>query len=234
MTTAVGPDVVDDGLVLSLDAANGKSYPGTGTTWTDLSGNGNTGTLSGGYSISENSMYFDGTGRAVISGLNTTLYTFEIVFRNFKALTSSPETDNSPNYSVVGFTSGGSSNRTIGLGSFAGAMTGETISWWTNPPTTGSYITDNISYAFHHLLINYNSGTSTYDMWIDGIKRTVSNGSGSPLMTNFTAITIGASDWFGSYYYFKGNIALARVYNAALTDAQVIQNYNALRGRFGL
>jgi len=43
-----GPKIVTDGLVLALDAANTKSYPGSGTTWNDLSGNGNTGTLNNG------------------------------------------------------------------------------------------------------------------------------------------------------------------------------------------
>jgi len=42
------PAIVRDGLVLCLDAANRKSYPGSGTTWTDLSGRGNTGTLTNG------------------------------------------------------------------------------------------------------------------------------------------------------------------------------------------
>ena len=42
------PDIVRDGLVLNLDAGEPSSYPGTGTAWTDLSGNGNTGTLTNG------------------------------------------------------------------------------------------------------------------------------------------------------------------------------------------
>lgn len=43
-----GPNIVEDGLVLYLDAANKKSYPGSGTVWKDLSGNGNDGTLTNG------------------------------------------------------------------------------------------------------------------------------------------------------------------------------------------
>jgi hypothetical protein len=42
-----GPHIITDGLVLALDAASSRSYPGTGTTWTDLSGNGNNATLNG-------------------------------------------------------------------------------------------------------------------------------------------------------------------------------------------
>jgi hypothetical protein len=58
-----GPEVVESGLVLALDAGNLKSYPGSGTTWTDLSGNGNNGTLVNdvGYSASNlGSLSFDG------------------------------------------------------------------------------------------------------------------------------------------------------------------------------
>jgi hypothetical protein len=203
------------------------------TSWADLSGNNNNATLSGGCFVNANAMYFNGAGSATITGLNTTLYTLEIVFRNYQALVSSPETDNSPYYSLVGFVSGGSNIRTVGLGSWTSAFAGETISWWTNYPNSyGSYITDNVPYGFHHLLINYNNGTSTYDIWLDGLKRTVGNASGSPLMTNLTAFTVGYSAW--SSYYFKGEIALVRCYNAALTDAQVAQNFSSVRGRFGL
>jgi hypothetical protein len=48
MGTQGGPGIVTDGLVLSLDAANKKSYPGSGTAWTDLSGAGKSGTLTNG------------------------------------------------------------------------------------------------------------------------------------------------------------------------------------------
>jgi len=47
MGVSYNPKIVKDGLVLYLDAGNTKSYPGSGTTWTDLSGNGNNGTLNG-------------------------------------------------------------------------------------------------------------------------------------------------------------------------------------------
>ena len=58
-----GKPIVTDGLVLCLDAANPKSYPGSGTTWTDLSGNGNNGTLVNGVGYNSDnggSLSFDG------------------------------------------------------------------------------------------------------------------------------------------------------------------------------
>ena len=58
-----GPKIVTDGLVLCLDAAIGKSYPGSGTTWYDLSGNGNNGTIVNATFNSSNNgtIYLDGT-----------------------------------------------------------------------------------------------------------------------------------------------------------------------------
>ena len=62
MSVYAGPEIVNDGLVLCLDAANSRSYPGSGTAWTDLSGNGNNGTLFGTPSFTASPSYFDITG----------------------------------------------------------------------------------------------------------------------------------------------------------------------------
>ena len=60
MGVYAGPDIVENGLVLCLDAANSKSYPGSGTAWTDLSATGRNGTIFQA-SFSDNSLTFDGT-----------------------------------------------------------------------------------------------------------------------------------------------------------------------------
>ena len=71
------PKIVTDGLVLCLDAANVKSYPGSGDTWYDLSGNGYDGTLINGasYDSTDKCIVFDSTNEevyATLSGVNTT------------------------------------------------------------------------------------------------------------------------------------------------------------------
>lgn len=85
------PKIVTNGLVLYLDAANQKSYPGSGTTWTDLSGNGNTGTLTNGPTFSANNnggIVFDGANDYVSisnsSSLNITgrNITIEVIFKS--------------------------------------------------------------------------------------------------------------------------------------------------------
>jgi len=64
-----GAIIPQNGLQLLLDAANTKSYPGSGTTWTDLSGNGNTGTLTNSPTFTTDNggaIRFDGTNDYVV------------------------------------------------------------------------------------------------------------------------------------------------------------------------
>ena len=62
MGVFAGPEINEDGLILVLDAGNTKSYPGSGTTWSDLSGNGNDGTINGATHTSGTGGYFDFDG----------------------------------------------------------------------------------------------------------------------------------------------------------------------------
>ena len=69
MSIAGGPDIVENGLVLHLDAADSNSYPGSGTVWTDLSGNGYNGTLTNGPTFSSSNR-----GGIVLDGTNDYIY----------------------------------------------------------------------------------------------------------------------------------------------------------------
>lgn len=74
MALSHSPSIVTNGLVLCLDAANTKSYPGSGTTWTDLSGRGNNGTLVNGVGYNSGnlgSLVFDGVDDYVITSTIT-------------------------------------------------------------------------------------------------------------------------------------------------------------------
>ena len=85
MGIAYNPRTITDGLVLCLDAANTKSYPGSGTTWTDLSGRGNTGTLTNGPTYSSangGSIVFDGTDDIVnTSYVSSNAFTWSVWFK---------------------------------------------------------------------------------------------------------------------------------------------------------
>ena len=76
MSVSNGPSIVTSGLVLSLDAADKNSYPGSGTTWADLSGNTNNGTLTNGPTFSsanQGSIVFDGVDDSCILPLTNTI-----------------------------------------------------------------------------------------------------------------------------------------------------------------
>jgi hypothetical protein len=74
MASSIAPNIVTDGLVMYLDAANTKSYPGSGTTWNDLSGNSNNGTLINGPTFNPNGgIDFDGTDDYINFGNPTEL-----------------------------------------------------------------------------------------------------------------------------------------------------------------
>ena len=77
MAFAYSPKILTDGLVFAVDAANKKSYPGSGTTWTDLAGS-NDGTLTNGPTFNSGdggSIVFDGTDDLVDFGNNFGHYT---------------------------------------------------------------------------------------------------------------------------------------------------------------
>ena len=74
-SAAPASGIVTSGLILNLDAGNASSYPGTGTTWTDLSGNNNNGTLVNGVGYSSSNggiMTFDGVNDFVNCGNSST------------------------------------------------------------------------------------------------------------------------------------------------------------------
>ena len=95
MVTQAG-GIVTDGLVLNLDAGNPQSYPGSGTTWTDLSGNGNNGTLLNGVGYdSDNggSLVFDGSNDYVTTPLfgdSTTNRTFSVWYNPLNNTVTTP------------------------------------------------------------------------------------------------------------------------------------------------
>jgi hypothetical protein len=230
-----GPNIITDGLVLALDAANTKSYPGSGTTWYDLSGNGNNGTLTNGPTFdSENqgSIVFDGTNDYVntidpgypSSGTNS--FSLEIVFRIPAGAT---------------WSNGGSGTAIIGRGSYAGSIgiirssTTNQVSFWVrlnggiifNPSISG------ISRdQFHHVLGTYNSS---------GVAKIYHNGNfiteeiGSNVGTlDAGSYRLGGAIAFGgvSGEYGQGDISLTKIYNRELSSTEVTQNYNALKSRF--
>ena len=223
MALAHSPRIVSDGLILAIDAGNTKSYPGSRTAWTDLSGNSNNGTLTNGptYSSTDGgSIVFDGTNDYVQTSYTTQLNDFTIC--------SWFKSNSSGSWARI-------ADKDYDTGFWFG-RDGSSANSWGGGVKTGSnfnYIT--LSNNQWHFLVMARTGTSL-TVYGDGITNTNTTTCGSGSI-DATALSLGGTinDSEGTQRdWFTGNIAQVSIYNKALTASEVAQNYNALKGRYGL
>ena len=235
---------VTDNLVLSLDAANIKSYIGSGTTWSDLSGNNNTGTLTNGptfNSANGGSIVFDGTndyisiGSQNIVGTGTSAFTGELWWYINKTLASGEyimpiRIKQDTEFFVALYNPSGTYNLYETFRGYA---------QYGIPVTNSDYINKWICMQFVYTGGNKNSASS-YKIYINGTQIAVgSNNYGPAGGEGSNCNIIGADGNSGCNAFFtsgvmKGNIASYRLYTGELTAAQLLQNYNSNKSRFGL
>jgi hypothetical protein len=227
----VGPNIVTDGLVLALDAGSKKSYPGSGTTWKDLSGNGNTGTLFNGvgYSSENGGIWnFDGVNDRIQSfnftalGFNVS-WTFGCWFNttathatNVGIMTLSyfPSLMMAPSGIVYVWNSIGTA-----------ANTGFS---YPTLPSTNTYNDGN----WHHIIGSYNTG-GLAKLYVDG--KLINSASYAPngVRAIYSGVDLGEEKNNG-FKYFNGKITSGFVYNRELSASEIQQNYNATKSRFGV
>ena len=225
-----GPDIVTDGLVLHLDAGNSKSYPGSGNTWYDLSNNNNSSSLSAGVTYSDNSLLFGGTATAPIasSSINTIYtnnkFTYSLWFR-YSTYTSyqgigGMNKNGSVTTMVFSYRIQGAGYTVFFDGSFGNVRRIMTII-----PSAALYLNQFINFTTTYnnsTLIGYLNGIEvvrqTYSAQIDDFRE--------------KALILGADGGYG--LAVNANIAQCLLYNNNLSANEVLQNFNALKGRFGL
>ena len=231
------PKIVTNGLVLALDAANNKSYPRSGTTWTDLSGNNNTGTLTNGPTFSNangGSIVFDGTNDYVGIPHNSILApTSQISYGAWAFLSNWNITNDSR---LLSKTQGGGYNiglneATIGAGNFGG------IIYLGGSYRQATVTRSTISSGWHYIIMTCDG--RYFKLYIDGVNvNTYDHGLVATISYAFNnRFLIGAepgetTEVDGSYW--SGNISQVQVYNRSLSATEVLQNYNATKSRFGL
>lgn len=240
MGISYNPSVTTSGLVMYLDASNIKSYV-SGTSWTDIGGNGIPATLqnSGAATVTGvtgstgylNFAAVDSTSTAgyylinssAISSL-TTLSLETCVYVN-TFYTSSGATHARPISPRI--TESGSP---LGVGIFNGALSIEINgggTWFTatySDPSIGSgkwlhlsQVTDNVGKTLKTYLNSVLVNTLVF--------------TGTP--TSGGGLLLGRG-FYGGTLNYAGRIGFVRVYNKALSDSEVQQNFNAVRGRYGL
>jgi hypothetical protein len=235
MGIAYNPRIVTDGLVLALDAGNVKSYPGSGTTWNDLSGSGNNGTLVNGvgYTASNGgALSLDGTndrGTFISPITSSSPQTYEVWVKAIPSNTAADGFGYVLHNNSVAPTIG---SAYMGIG-YAGStlQTREIFAFfngaaWT---TMGTGVIGNTT-TVRQIVLTWNGSAQT--AYVDGVQRVSQSLSSTP--ANFSTTTSFGDFRDSAYRPIVGDIYSVKVYNRALTAAEIQQNFNALRGRFGI
>lgn len=227
MATNYNPRIITNGLVLALDAGNTKSYPGSGTTWTNISGQGTNGTLTNGptfSSINGGSIVFDGTDDS-ISVLNDAVYDFSAA-QTIEIWLKPTENDavrRNPYNQAYG-----------GYGTWTHEVDGRMTYYYgdaggDNLPYVGR--SSGFTVVENEIACLCTTRDTTESRWYkNGIFDTQYTHSYGTLATTSANITIG-SGYAGAY---KGSIYVVKLYTRALSANEIAQNFNALRGRFGV
>ena len=215
-------NVVTTGLQLYLDALDPTSYSGTGTTWYDLSGNGNDVIMQNSSSVTWNASGYFATGS---NGWFS------------KASTTNLPTGNS-NYTLSVWVQLGSSwgsNGLISVGSFGSSNQSNAFRasgtntllnyWWANDFSVNTSVSPTTSWF--NAVARYD-GTNR-SILVNGVQIGTQTASGHNVTTNELQIAKTVST-----EYLQGNIAQALIYNTALSNQDIIQNYDAIKTRFGL
>ena len=225
--------IVTDGLVLCLDAADNNSYPGSGNTWYDLSGNGNDFTLSGLDYVSTSPSHFsfiDNQGdyayrssTDVIGGLS------DITLDMWIKLDSNP--------SALCFLSYATSVNNNAFLFFKGSP--NTMNFWLGASSRTFTLLDTyyLDGNWHNLIFARNG--TTVKIYIDGIERASTNNFFNGNIETGGTLVFGQEQdseggGFATSQDLPGDISSVKIYSSYFNNTQVQQNYNATKTRFGL
>ncbi len=238
------PQITTTGLVINLDAGNRSSYPGSGTTWTDLTGNSRNATLINGptfNSANGGSILFTSASSHYADIANTSNSTFDFANTTFTV-------DVWVNPSSIGVSRmivakalevGGwavqlSANGRIFIGARDGTTGASPLNWGSTTTLVAntwynitSIITTNTSVGASNTATVYLNGVNL----VGTDSPTTSAGyGGEPTKP----IQIGRRSSTASPFYLDGRIAAVKIYNRGLTAGEVFKNYISLRDRFGI
>jgi hypothetical protein len=219
MALAHSPRISTNGLILCLDAANPKSYPGSGTTWFDLSGNGRNATVNGNpvfsngfFDITGDSTYISLSNSGLVPRTNDFSYSCWV---NFDAVDSNDTIfENGSWTDTLLFRYENTQFSVFAEGSLRG-----TISW---PATIG---------VWNNIVLMRQS--NTVSCYINNVL------TGTPFAMNLDIDLTNSNLWLMRSQHItgqftNGKISTFSIYNRALNTNEIQQNFNAYRGRYGL
>ena len=232
MSYANGPRIVTDGLVLDLDATNKKSYSGSGTSWNDISGNGGSAILTNGPTFnSQNggSFVFDDSddyARFTRSDLNAGSFAYSSI-TCFLWFYQTGGTGDTSNNLITVENSWELSTGNLGNGYSSLSYASNPWAWYG---TTNSVVTNN---AWNMITFVHNAAGGRY-LYVNGTQVFYRSDSGGlNAGSNYPYLTL-MGRYGGTTNNAGGRLAKVQIYNRVFTTTEILQNYNALKGRFGL
>jgi hypothetical protein len=228
-------NIVKDGLVLDLDAAKKDSYPGSGTVWNDISGNGNSGSLVNGPTFSSanaGSLVFNGTNNyvsgssniGIVGDFNATLSVWVNILElstGYKCICMFGSTGAMQGFSIFSnIAAQGAGSITIGFyglnNGYTAASTIVANTWYNMvaTKTSGAFSSSNTKLYINGTLQSLTFTTPATPNGVDG-KYYIGNDPANEISNNM-------------------RIANFQIYNRALSASEVLQNYNAQKSRYGL
>jgi len=221
-----GPNIIEANLRFLLDAGNSRSYPGTGTSWTNLINTATAGTLTNGPtydSTNGGSIVFDGVDdSSQIGSLGLTGFTQITInvwyYSNVNSSTALVQCPSVSNAFILHY-------RGAGFYLIANDATASGyLGWQTTVPAT------------QWVMLTATWNGSTMKLYQNAVKQANElsfTGGANGILHNINTVNLGY--YFNANQpYTNGKIASCSLYNRALTDAEITQNFNALRGRFGI
>lgn len=233
MGVTYNPRIVTDGLVLALDAGNPKSYPGSGTTWNDISGNGNNFTLSGTDYISTNPSHFSLLNDEVDQIYNSSF--------SFGGSTAIMTVSCWVRFDDINSSSGVISYAEIGQSAnqYLIYYSGSTIPkrfelWFDNTQVNINYtLTSSVWYNIANVVSSTNNILYLNGQEIQSVSKSGTSLEGVGYMI-FGQEQDSVGGGFQTNQDLIGDIAQVSIYNRALTSQEIQQNFNALRSRFSI
>jgi hypothetical protein len=245
MSTSYSPKIVTNGLVLALDAANTKSYAGSGTNWSDLSGNNRNVSLvnSPSFLTANNGVInLDGTndhisGTAAGSLPSGTAFFTLSIWLYFNTNISGNFSFPAGQYGAVIFSGNSSGTMELIIQPIPSSSIG--------PPsrlsfarygagTIGTCEVTNLNMPIQtwHNLVLVRDGSASQKIYLNG--QLIGTGNVSNSFNSGNLLIGGAPADAGFSGYINGRIANVQNYNKALSPNEVLQNFNATRNRFGV
>jgi len=228
-----GPDIIKNGLVFYLDAANSRSYPGSGTAWNDLSRGRNNGTLINGptfNSANGGSIVFDGVNDYGQVNNNTLLNsasgTINIWFKYINIIPASSTASILLGKTDVGGSFNGYNLIISPNGSIFSQIKGINNTILTQTTFSPIYPTN----VWCNATLTYSSGVS-HALYVNSVVYST-GGCVSFTMSSQPLRIVDSVDTF--WGIMSGNIAMIQIYNRVLSATEVLQNYNATKSRYGL